>query len=78
MVLAQSESNGAFIYAERTRQLVECAKFPELGDDFQVTVSLGVATYQINEDISQTLSRADEALYRAKHAGRNRVEVSGS
>ncbi len=74
MVLEQSSGSGALVCAERARRLVESAKFPAYGDDFQVTVSLGVTAYQPMEELSQTISRADEALYRAKHAGRNRVE----
>jgi diguanylate cyclase (GGDEF)-like protein len=38
-----------------------------------VTVSAGVAGYRAGESVSQLLHRADEALYEAKHAGRNRV-----
>ncbi len=78
MLLEQTGGDGALVCAERARHLVESAKFPAFGDDFQVTVSLGVTWYQPKEPIFQVLSRADEALYRAKHAGRNRVEASSS
>ncbi|TDG02444.1 diguanylate cyclase [Paraburkholderia guartelaensis] len=40
-----------------------------------VTVSIGVALYHEDEfDLSPAFERADQALYRAKEAGRNRVE----
>jgi diguanylate cyclase (GGDEF)-like protein len=41
----------------------------------EVTASIGVAWYRPGESLQQLLSRADDALYRAKHGGRNRVEL---
>src|SRR5215472_5078983 len=41
-----------------------------------VTLSLGVATAECVTDLEKVLSRADAAMYRAKAAGRNRVEPS--
>lgn len=44
------------------------------GETFgQVTVSIGVARYRANEPLEDLIGRADSALYRAKHDGRNRV-----
>ena len=41
-----------------------------------VTVSVGLATWQPGEDGGALLRRADAALHRAKHSGRDRVEVA--
>ena len=42
----------------------------------QCTVSIGVATYEVESDtLNSLLARADAALYRAKDLGRNRVET---
>ncbi|HBK46792.1 MAG TPA: hypothetical protein DDZ67_10250 [Xanthomonadaceae bacterium] len=41
----------------------------------EVTCSIGVAWYRHGETSAQLLARADEALYRAKHGGRNRIEL---
>jgi diguanylate cyclase (GGDEF)-like protein len=43
------------------------------------TVSIGVCAYpaSTSEDVTEMLSLADSALYRAKANGRNRVEVAG-
>ena len=43
-----------------------------------VTISIGVAESTLrNDDVSEIVQLADKALYRAKNAGRNRVEVFG-
>ena len=40
------------------------------------TASFGISVYKKNEDIKALIKRADEALYKAKGNGRNKVEVS--
>lgn len=60
----------------RVQGLVGELSFPELPDGKRVTISQGVAVHQENEDILDTLKRADQALYQAKHAGRNQVVFS--
>ena len=60
--------------AERVRcQIAEC-KIIARGKKVQVTVSLGIATSRSATDCEKLLRSADEALYLAKNAGRNRVE----
>ncbi len=44
---------------------------------FQVTLSAGVAQYHEGSDGESLIQVADEALYTAKHGGRNRVEIGG-
>ena len=56
--------------AEQLRQKVESYPFPKVG---QLTISLGVSEY-LPGDMEETLiRRADNALYKAKEAGRNMV-----
>lgn len=42
-----------------------------------VTVSIGVAQYRFGEPLEHFLQRADQALYRAKNGGRNRIAIDG-
>jgi diguanylate cyclase (GGDEF)-like protein len=60
--------------AERARAAVELTAFMVVPS--QVTISLGIAEHLPGETVETLLSRADEALYRAKKSGRNRVEVA--
>ena len=59
--------------AEAIRAAISARGFDIPGDTIDVTVSGGLAYRSSGEDLSQTISRADEALYAAKHAGRNRI-----
>ena len=62
--------------AERLRTVIDCRAFPLPRAALPVTVSIGGALRTPAEALDQTLSRADEAVYRAKFAGRNRVFVA--
>lgn len=59
--------------AEKIRELISQHSFPE---GIEITASMGVTSLQINESLEQLFNRADQALYQAKHLGRNRVEIS--
>ena len=74
LIAGQTTKNGAIVCAERLRGIIESIKFPDLAEGFQVTISVGITEYRLREEISETIDRADKALYRAKSAGRNRVE----
>ena len=65
----------ATLLAERARAAVESAGFSFRGKEIPLTISVGVALFIRDgaEDIERLVSRADEALYSAKAAGRNRV-----
>ncbi|MGE4292345.1 MAG: diguanylate cyclase [Desulfovibrio sp.] len=75
IVLAESGLEGAEEVAERIRRGVDEARLvsPMV---CHLTVSLGVAEYQEGESLDHLTSRADEALYRAKQTGRNRISKS--
>jgi diguanylate cyclase (GGDEF)-like protein len=65
--------------AERLRSRVEKHLFSWRGNPIPITVSIGVATSSLPGITSpvELLERADQALYRAKQRGRNRVELAG-
>jgi diguanylate cyclase (GGDEF)-like protein/PAS domain S-box-containing protein len=78
ILLPQTGEATAVEAAERLRLAVALVEVP-LEDEppLHFTTSVGVATLAPWEaDIDATLARADEALYEAKHAGRNRVAVA--
>jgi diguanylate cyclase (GGDEF)-like protein len=74
IIMTQTDIQGALLCAKRVRAAVEQKRFPAVGNDFRVTVSLGLTDYRGNEKIDSMIARADKALYRAKDGGRNRVE----
>ncbi|MBK1721373.1 HDOD domain-containing protein [Thiocystis violacea] len=78
-VLMDSNGEGARIYAERIRRHIE-QRGQILGERFPghpLTVSIGLALHEDqDEDPAQIVGAADAALYRAKAAGRNRIEVA--
>lgn len=54
------------------RQTIEATRFENLQPGTRISASLGVTQYQSGESSDLFFGRADEALYAAKHAGRNR------
>jgi PleD family two-component response regulator len=73
VLLPETSLRGALLCAERVRIAVVRRPFDGL---HQVTVSIGIAEYRPGETVSSLIGRADEALYGAKHAGRNRVHCA--
>nr|WP_301003541.1 GGDEF domain-containing protein [Arsukibacterium sp.] len=72
IICPHTDISGAKLLAERIRAAV--AEF-EFAHGKQLTVSLGVASFIRDDDANTILKRADDALYRAKGKGRNRVEM---
>ncbi|MBU5637692.1 diguanylate cyclase [Geomonas sp. Red69] len=68
---------GGVVAADRLRQAVLDFTFPPPLQDLTVTISAGVSTYPSPhvDNIDSLFRQADEALYRAKQNGRNRVET---
>ena len=78
VLLPETDINEAFTVAERLRKAIEDRPV-SLSDAQRIsfTVSIGVSQLnQSDEDVEALLKRADDALYKAKAAGRNRVETA--
>ena len=76
-VLPDTSRDGAKIFAEALRILVERHPVLHAGASVAVTISLGVAVTeeQRHYEAMDLIRRADERLYEAKRGGRNRVEI---
>ncbi|MGE0494656.1 MAG: GGDEF domain-containing protein [Vulcanimicrobiota bacterium] len=79
IVLSRTKLDRARRKAEEFRRAIESFVFPlRAGQPGDVTISLGVASYpQQADDPARLVEVADEALYRAKESGRNRVIAAG-
>jgi diguanylate cyclase (GGDEF)-like protein len=77
LLLPDTNAAGAFRLATRIREEVAGRRFDGISGKIPVTVSIGlVAVRAVEENIIHDLhSRADEALYAAKDAGRNQVSI---
>ena len=60
---------------DNLRASIEACPFHFKGEPVTITISMGLTAFKPGEHSDLVLKRADQALYRAKHAGRNRVEL---
>jgi len=79
MILPNCTLERARERADQLRQILagQYLRNKSTGENFgQVTVSIGVSTYRPNEPLEDFVTRADGALYEAKHKGRNCVATA--
>jgi len=75
VILPDTDAKGGRIVAERLRTAVSQIKLgPPAGRDRRITISCGGASLAANQSVADLIARADQALYRAKNSGRNRVD----
>ena len=75
VVVPNEAVSGAVQLADRCRQEIEKVNLPAKGDPIRPTVSFGVADAAGVPSAELLVDRADQALYPAKTAGRNRVAM---
>lgn len=78
VLLLDANAQIAALVAERLRQAIARLVIEHEGRMINLTISIGLAPLVPGtENAQQWLSRADQALYHSKHAGRNRVTLFG-
>ncbi len=76
ILMPASDMAAAQTFAERLRQTVADTALALAGNSISVTVSIGLsALLSSDKGPEQAIARADKAMYQAKNAGRNRVEL---
>ena len=77
ILLPETELPGAALIANRLRQMVaDTVITQDQGPPVAVTISIGIASLELDESGEKLLIRADQAMYRAKNNGRNRMELA--
>jgi diguanylate cyclase (GGDEF)-like protein len=76
LALKGCDRNEALRIAENLRESIGALPVETQGKTLNLTISIGVSEFNGSESPGQTIDRADTALYKAKNAGRNRVEAA--
>ena len=84
VLMPETDQSQAWIGAERLRKVVAAAPFNVGSGTLSVTASVGLSCWPANHDpsimttlphIDDLIHKADQALYRAKHSGRNQTQA---
>ena len=76
LVMPATNSGQALLALERMRDELRVTSFDDLLPGLRLTFSAGVAQCADETDLEAAIERADSAMYRAKHAGRDRMLMS--
>jgi diguanylate cyclase len=78
VILPETDLAGGVSSAQRIREKLRSAPVDDLPEGWSITATYGVAEYRAGERLEDTLARADAALYRGKHQGRDCITVDDS
>jgi diguanylate cyclase (GGDEF)-like protein len=73
VILEEDDIEIAKVLGEKLRAMVEKNSFTYESKVITITVSIGIAEFIPGESANEFIERADQALYRAKHNGRNQI-----
>ena len=74
IILTETDKSEAMVAAERFRQAVESKEIKAYDENLKVTISIGISLFpDDSQDAKKIIDKADQALYKAKESGRNRV-----
>ncbi|MFH1406559.1 MAG: CHASE2 domain-containing protein [Candidatus Omnitrophota bacterium] len=77
MLLPDTDKQGAAISAERLRKTIESATLKdEKGQTYKLTISIGVSSLTNEVTKEELTKKADDALYKSKESGRNKVTLA--
>lgn len=76
VLFPEGTAEGIAEVMERLRQTFANQRYDDLVPGLTVTLSAGLSRWERGDDADSMTRRADEALYRAKHQGRNRLETA--
>lgn len=76
LLMYDCDSARALVHAQRVCDALRDTSFHLQGEEVRMTTSGGLASYQSGDSADGILARADDALYRAKEQGRDRVEMA--
>lgn len=75
ILLPETNVDAAKRAMEKVRMRIEESPFHFRGERVQVTISIGISEFATGDTLEQVFERADQAMYEAKHQGRNCVQI---
>lgn len=78
LLIPSTPLDGGLKLLDTLRAAIESCPFHFKGERVTITLSGGISSFSAGERSEQVFERADQALYRAKRSGRNRIEQGGA